>query len=343
MSAEPQLSAPLEAVLLDYQRYLTAERERSEHTVRAYLSDVRDLLAFAARRADPDVDPVDSGLAPEHLDLATLRGWLAVMTAHGRARTTIARRAASARAFTAWALRTGRTGSDPGLRLRSPRPNRTLPGVLRQDQAAELMAVAQARVAPPAAAASAAADVDADAAAQADAGPDPLDQAVALRDLAVIELLYATGVRISELTGLDLADVDHERRLVKVLGKGSKERMVPYGVPAERVVSDWIAVGRPRLVAAGENALFVGVRGRRLDPRRAREVVYRLIDRVDGAPAMGPHGLRHSAATHLLDGGADLRSVQELLGHATLATTQIYTHVSVDRLRAGYRQAHPRA
>jgi integrase/recombinase XerC len=171
-----------------------------------------------------------------------------------------------------------------------------------------------------------------------------VDLAVALRDRAVLEVLYATGVRVSELTGLDLDDLDRSRRTLRVLGKGAKERVVPVGLPADRALGEWLDRGRPVLVAAaGDRAVFVGLRGRRLDPRRAREVVHRGMAQVEGAPDIGPHGLRHSAATHLLDGGADLRSVQELLGHATLATTQIYTHVSVDRLRAGYRQAHPRA
>lgn len=170
------------------------------------------------------------------------------------------------------------------------------------------------------------------------------EDAVGRRDLAIVELLYATGIRISELVGIDLGELDDARRTVRVLGKGAKERVVPFGVPARDAVRDWLTLGRPELVREGSPAaVFLGRRGGRLDPRQAREAVYRLLDRVDGIPAMGPHGLRHSAATHLLDGGADLRSVQELLGHATLATTQIYTHVSVERLRATYKQAHPRA
>jgi len=165
-----------------------------------------------------------------------------------------------------------------------------------------------------------------------------------VRDRALLELLYATGVRVSELTGLDLGDVDHARRTLRVMGKGGKERVVPFGVPAAGALQAWLDVGRPVLTgAASGQAVFLGRRGRRVDQRQVRDVVHRGVATVEGAPAMGPHGLRHSAATHLLDGGADLRSVQELLGHATLSTTQIYTHVSVERLRAGHRQAHPRA
>jgi integrase/recombinase XerC len=208
--------------------------------------------------------------------------------------------------------------TDVGALLATPRTGRSLPGVLRRDEADALLHVAGV-----------AADDD-----------DP----VRVRDAAVLELLYATGIRVGELCGLDLDDVDRGRRVVRVLGKGSKERTVPVGVPAVRAVDRWLAEGRPRL--RGEHsgaALFLGARGRRLDPRTARRAVHALLAEVPGAPDLGPHGLRHSAATHLLEGGADLRSVQELLGHATLATTQIYTHVSVDRLKATYDQAHPRA
>ena len=165
-----------------------------------------------------------------------------------------------------------------------------------------------------------------------------------VRDLAIMELLYASGIRVSELCGLDLDDLDRERRTIRVMGKGGKERVVPVGLPAERAAARWIRDGRPVLLAAGSGrALFLGARGRRLDPRAARRVVHARLGAVPGVPDSGPHGLRHAAATHLLEGGADLRSVQEILGHASLASTQIYTHVSVERLQAAFRQAHPRA
>jgi integrase/recombinase XerC len=165
-----------------------------------------------------------------------------------------------------------------------------------------------------------------------------------IRDRAVLELLYASAVRVGELVGLDLDDVDRGRRVVRVLGKGRKERTVPIGLPAARALDAWLADGRPRLVRPLSGpALFLGERGGRLDQRAVRRLVHRMVREVPGAPDLGPHGLRHTAATHLLEGGADLRSVQELLGHATLATTQIYTHVSVERLKATYEQAHPRA
>jgi integrase/recombinase XerC len=165
-----------------------------------------------------------------------------------------------------------------------------------------------------------------------------------LRDRALLELLYASGARVSEICGLDVGDVDLERHTVRVIGKGDKERVVPIGVPAIHAVRDWLANGRPGLVTrASGPALLLGLRGGRLDPRTARRAVHARLRAVPGVPDLGPHGLRHSAATHLLEGGADLRTVQELLGHATLATTQIYTHVSIERLRATYERAHPRA
>ena len=159
-----------------------------------------------------------------------------------------------------------------------------------------------------------------------------------------VELLYATGVRVAELCGLDLDDVDDERRALRVVGKGDRERTVVYGVPAARVLRRWCDVGRPALVRPGSpRALLLGARGGRLDPRVARSVVHRAVAAVPEVPDVGPHGLRHAAATHMLDGGADLRYVQELLGHAKLSTTQLYTHVTVERLRAVHDQAHPRA
>jgi integrase/recombinase XerC len=173
---------------------------------------------------------------------------------------------------------------------------------------------------------------------------DQAAAALALRDTAIMELLYATGIRVSELCGLDVDDIDDGRRTIRVLGKGGKERVVPVGVPAANAVDRWRSAGRLVLVTSESGpALFLGAQGRRLDPRTARRVVHARIAAVGSLPDTGPHGLRHTAATHLLEGGADLRSVQELLGHASLATTQIYTHVSVERLMSAYRQAHPRA
>jgi integrase/recombinase XerC len=297
------------AVLADYERHLHAERDLTPHTVRAYLTDVESLLLHAQRLGRT---------APADLDVRTLRSWLARQQTQGLARTTIARRATAARVFTAWAQRTGRADADGGALLGSPKQQRPLPPALRHDEVRGLL----------------------DAVTETALGGDP----VGLRDVAVLELLYATGIRVGELVGLDVDDLDTQRRVVRVLGKGRKERTVPYGRPAAEALATWVARGRPALVAPGSGAaLFLGVRGGRLDQRAVRRLVHQRIREVPGAPDIGPHGLRHTAATHLLEGGADLRSVQELLGHASLATTQIYTHVSADRLRRAFEQAHPRA
>jgi integrase/recombinase XerC len=296
-------------VLADYERHLVSERDLAPHTVRAYLADVAGLLEHADRMGRADISD---------LDLRTLRSWLAHQQVTGRSRTTLARRATAVRVFTAWLARTGRIAQDVGASLRSPKPRQTLPPVLRQDEAAQLIAAA-ARLAD-------------------DGSP------VGLRDTAMLELLYATGLRVGELVALDVDDADRGRNVVRVLGKGRKERTVPFGIPAAEALDAWVTLGRPQLMAPGAGAaLFLGARGRRIDQRAVRTVVHSRIRDVPGAPDIGPHGLRHTAATHLLEGGADLRSVQELLGHASLATTQLYTHVSTERLRRAYRQAHPRA
>lgn len=303
------LSESMARVLGDYERHLTSERDLTAHTVRAYLGDLTSLLDHATRLGLGDVT---------ELDLRTLRSWLAKQQTMGRSRTTIARRATAARVFTAWLARTGRAPADVGASLGSPKKHKTLPPVLRADEAADLIRAAAER---------------------ADDG-----SAIGLRDVAMLELLYATGIRVGELVGLDIDDLDTQRQVVRVFGKGRKERSVPYGRPAARAVDRWLTGGRSTLRAEGAGpALFLGARGRRIDQRAVRDLVHRRIADVPGAPDMGPHGLRHTAATHLLEGGADLRSVQELLGHASLATTQLYTHVTTDRLRQAYRQAHPRA
>ncbi len=300
----------MDAVLDDFDEFLALERGRSDHTRRAYLGDLRSLFDFVADRTP------DAGIAG--LTLPILRSWLAALAATGAARTTLARRTSAVKTFTAWAVRRGLMATDPASRLQMPKARRTLPAVLRQDQALDAMAAAKSG---------------------AQQG-DPL----ALRDRLIVELLYASGIRVSELCGLDVEDVDASRRLLRVLGKGNKQRTVPFGAPAQAALTAWLSDGRPALATAGSGpALLLGARGRRLDPRQARTVVHQTMAAVDGAPDIGPHGLRHSAATHLLEGGADLRVVQELLGHSTLATTQLYTHVTVARLRAVHDQAHPRA
>jgi integrase/recombinase XerC len=289
----------------EFARHLASVRNRSAHTVRAYLADVVSLLDHAARMRCRSI---------ADLDITVLRSWLARLRTLGAARSSLARRAAAARTFCRWAHRAGLVPVDAGAQLASPKARRELPVVLRTDQAAALVE-----------------------------GPADQAQPVALRDRLVLELLYATGIRVGELCGLDLTDVDRGRRVVRVLGKGGKERTVPFGLPADRALDGWLRHGRPALAGpASGTALLLGARGGRLQQAVARRVVATYA-KIAGLPHTGPHGLRHSAATHLLEGGADLRAVQELLGHSSLASTQIYTHVSVERLRAAYRQAHPRA
>lgn len=304
------MQAILDECLDEFDEYLALHRGRSAHTRRAYLGDLRSLFAFLDERAP------GSGLAG--LSLPVLRSWLAAGAAAGAARTTLARRTSAIKAFTGWAVRRGLLTADPAARLQQPKARRTLPAVLRQDQALAAMTAAKS-------------------------GAQQRDP-VALRDRLIVELLYATGIRVSELCGLDIDDVDAARRLLRVLGKGDKQRTAPFGEPAAEALDGWLADGRPALATAESGpALLLGARGRRLDVRQARTVVHQTVGAVGGAPDIGPHGLRHSAATHLLEGGADLRIVQELLGHSSLATTQLYTHVTVARLRTVHDQAHPRA
>jgi len=299
----------LRAAVEQYLAALTHERGYSQHTVRAYRTDLADLVGFAEALGETDASS---------LDLETLRDWVWRGSQAGLAASTLGRRVSSARSFTSWITSQGITSVDPGLRLRTPRAGRRLPRVLTRTQMDAIL----------------------DELHEAAGEGDP----AALRDVAIIELLYASAVRVSELVGLDVDDVDGAARTLRVLGKGAKERIVPYGGPAARALDDYLERARP--VLAGEAsgaALLLGARGKRLGTRAVYELVARELSELPGSGPAGPHALRHTAATHLLDGGADLRIVQELLGHASLATTQLYTHVSTERLRESYRLAHPRA
>ncbi len=308
----------LDQLLDDYLSHVAVERGYSPHTVAAYRSDLIELIAFTEARGSTDAAAID---------LPLLRDWLWAATERGLARTSIARRAASARGFTAWLTRRGLLDADPGMRLKAPRAQRTLPRVVTEQAVTDVLAALSARA----------------------AGGAPTE----VRDLAIIELLYASALRVSELVGLDLGDVDRRRRVVRVLGKGSKERMVPYGAPAARAIDRYLDESRPKIMAnASENAVnapaatsavFLGARGGRMGVRSVYGLVAAILAEIPGAGPSGPHAFRHTAATHLLDGGADLRAVQEFLGHASLGTTQIYTHVSSERLKQSYRTAHPRA
>lgn len=313
MESEPELSVAASAMLAEFADYLRLERGRSEHTIRAYLGDLGALFAHLTRVGDGD---------PSQVGLGDLRTWLANQHAAGAQRATIARRAAAVRSFFGWAHHTGRLPSDPAATLRSPRAERRLPVTM---EVAQIRAVLDAMTAATAAV------------------TEPAQRAVARRDLALLEVLYSTGVRVSEVCGLDLDDVDVDRGLVRVLGKGGKERIAPLGRPAYQALEDWLESRSDLAGPQARRAVFVGERGQRLDPRVARRIVHRSLAAVPGTPDVGPHGLRHAMATHLVEGGADLRAVQELLGHSSLATTQLYTHVTTERLRSAYQQAHPRA
>lgn len=299
-------------LLAEFERHLRHERGLSGNTVRAYLGDLHHLAVAASDDDECDVDSRLGGVR-----LADLRGWLAAMARSGLSRTTLARRGAAARAFYSWAYAVGRLDSNPALRLASARPATTVPEVISLDDIVLLLDTARTRC---------------------DDG-DPLH----VRDWAMAELLYATGMRVGELVGIDVGDVDLAERLVRVMGKGSKERVVPFGVPAARALTLWLDEARPALVSGDtDGALFLGRRGSRANQRQVRETIHMLC-RLARVPDVAPHALRHTAATHLLGGGSDLRSVQEVLGHASLTTTQRYTHVSADRLRSAYQLAHPRA
>jgi integrase/recombinase XerC len=291
-------------------KYLEAERNLSVHTIRAYLGDLDSFFEHLEKLDITDFSK---------LELSHIRSWLANQQVKGGARTTLSRRAVSIRLFTKWATKKGYLAKDVGATLATPKGARTLPDVLNVADAGLAMDALATRV-------------------TEEDGP------IAKRDCAMVEVLYASGARVSELCGLDLQDIDYERNTIRVIGKGNKERTIPLGNPAMRALDAWLKDGRPSLAGdKSDRAVFLGARGKRIDQRTVRTVVYHALEALEGAVKLGPHALRHSAATHLLEGGADLRTVQEILGHASLATTQIYTHVSTERLQKAFKQAHPRA
>jgi integrase/recombinase XerC len=291
-------------------KYLESERNLSAHTIRAYLGDLDSFFEHLEK-----LDVTDFS----KLELSHIRSWLANQQVKGGARTTLSRRAVSIRLVTKWATKKGYLAKDVGATLATPKGARTLPDVLNIADAGLAMDALAVRVAE-------------------EDGP------LSKRDCAMVEVLYASGARVSELCGLDLQDIDYERNTIRVIGKGNKERTIPLGNPAMRALDAWLNEGRPTLAGdKSDRAVFLGARGKRIDQRTVRTVVYQALEALEGAVKLGPHALRHSAATHLLEGGADLRTVQEILGHASLATTQIYTHVSTERLQKAFKQAHPRA
>jgi len=293
-----------------YRAHLINERNLSDNSVRAYLADLESLLVHVNQLGVSEFS---------QLTLNHIRSWLANLQTRGAARASITRRVVSIRAFTYWGARNGWLASDIGRDLIAPKPERHLPDVLDIESAAITLEALQVR-------------------AHEDEGP------LTIRDLAIVEVLYGSGIRVSELTGLNMEDIDRERNTLRVIGKGNKERIVPIGLPAIHAIENWIKQGRSKILnEVSERALFLGSRGKRIDQRVVREIVYEATQALGGNKRLGPHALRHSAATHLLEGGADLRTVQEILGHSSLSTTQIYTHVSEERIKKAYDQAHPRA
>ena len=302
------MSTSFAEAIVGFETHLDAGRGYSANTVKAYLIDVQDLAAYFEKQKLSNL---------EDLELEHIRDWLWQVTQKGATKATVARKSAAVRSFTAWALKSGLTNSDPGLRLRSPKASRTLPKVVSRESLAMVFDVLQEKATE--------------------------DNPQGVRDLLAVELLYASGARVSELVGLDLESIDYSRNIMRVMGKGSKQRMIPFGQPARAALDTWIRISRPMLAnEKSGRALILNSRGQRIGVRQIYSLVANILEATPTGSA-GPHSLRHSAATHLLDGGADLRAVQELLGHASLGTTQIYTHVSIERLRDGYKNAHPRA
>lgn len=308
------------ALLEPYERYMDANMGLSANTRRAYIADVSRCLTFLEEQRNiTDANSVT---------INDLRSWMAYES-HRIGRTSLARRTVAVRRFFAWAAAHHMIDADPAAALHIPKTGTALPAVLNEHEALDLMETVEQ---------------------ECDGHPDPSDdvqvrqEAQALRDCAMLELLYATGIRVAELTGLDVHDVSFTNRTVRVTGKGNKQRIVPFGVPAQHALEQWLGSGgRPVLVTShSDNALFIGARGGRIDQRVVRRMVHEYAADA-GVPDISPHALRHSAATHMLDGGADLREVQEMLGHSSLATTQRYTHISIEQMRRRYDQAFPRA
>ncbi len=296
------------ALVTQYEEHLALVRNLSSNSIRGYVTDLESFLKHMEKLGILEFN---------QLEIEHIRSWLANLQSTGVARSTLTRRIVSIRAFTNWAAANGWLTSDLGANLSIPKPHRVLPEVLNVDEAATVIKSLEVKVA-----------------------EEPT--ALNYRDLAILEVLYGSGIRVSELCGLDLGDIDDSRNTLNVIGKANKQRVVPIGIPAINALSNYLKIGRGEFAnQLSEAAVFLGARGKRIDQRTVRQVVYEAMKAVGAT--MGPHGLRHSAATHLLEGGADLRTVQEILGHASLATTQIYTHVSPERLQSAYKQAHPRA
>ena len=298
------------ALITQYEEHLALVRNLSDNSIRGYVTDLESFLKHMEKMGIVEFN---------QLEIEHIRSWLANLQSTGVARSTLTRRIVSIRAFTNWAAASGWLTSDLGVSLAVPKPHKVLPEVLNVEDAATVLKALEVKCV-----------------------EEP--SAINLRDLALVEVLYSSGIRVSELCGLNLGDIDRTRNTLNVIGKGNKQRVVPLGLPAVRAIESYLKIARVEFVNQNsQDAVFLGSRGKRIDQRTVRTVVYKALEAIEGIERMGPHALRHSAATHLLEGGADLRTVQEILGHASLATTQIYTHVSTERLQKAFKQAHPRA
>ena len=303
----------MKEIIKKYLRYLRVERRYSDHTIRAYRSDLEQYLEWCAQLQECEPDSVD----PEEADRLSIRLWLGSLDEEGIARSSVTRKAAAVRSFYRYAFKRGHLNKNPANLLILPKPNRRLPHTVRPEEIHRMMELAD--------------------------GSDPRS----LQERAILELFYSTGIRVSELAGLNLEHLNLPHRQINVLGKGAKERIVPLG---ERALE---ALGRhldqrpelfgPRTDADARKALFLAASGQRIYPRALQKLVRSYLDRTSEVIRKSPHVLRHSFASHMLDAGADIRVIKEFLGHANLSATQIYTHTSVDRLKRVYEQAHPRA
>lgn len=307
--SELELCAAYRQIQLDFADFLALERLNSSNTVKSYLGDVEQLLGWLTSQGIVKLSEVN---------LNDLRSWLADLNSSGAAKATLARKGTVARVFFSWAANNQLVQTNPAARLKATKVPKKLPVVLGGKQIQTMFEAMKSFL-------------------------GEQDSVKNRRDIAIMEVLYGAGVRVSELCGLELTSLDSQRRLIRVLGKGNKERTVPLGTPAWQALTAWIEVRNQWVVAESGQALFLGARGKRITPKVVSRIVHQALLAVPESPEVGPHGLRHAMATHLLEGGADLRTVQEILGHTSVATTQIYTHVSDERLKRAFKMAHPRA
>ncbi len=296
--------------LEEFLDYLKIEKNRSENTLRSYQTDLELLLEFLTNKGVSDWNESTSDLIKE---------WIIDLKRKQISNTTITRRISSVKVFFGFLIKRNLIETNPTLKLISPKLNKVLPNVLGQKQAEQLLTQA----------------------ANVEIEEEAVE--VRIRDYAILEVLYSTGIRVSELVGLNLEDINFSNLTLKVLGKGRKERVVPFGIPARDAIDKYLDESRNKFNSKNINALFLGQRGNRLNVRQVRRILNKAMSQIENGKEISPHDLRHSAATHMLEAGADLRIVQELLGHSSLATTQKYTHVTIERLREVFANAHPRA